>query len=145
MARLRPLDLLQGECENAVAEGGVITFNCGPNPVTITSVTGPAAPFSLGNPVNLTPQTLSNPQGANSSVTQSVTFSPTAPGGSAGSIVVATNLGNVTITLSGSALRPVGYWLVASDGGIFSFGDANFYGSMGAQHLNSPVVGIAAS
>ena len=24
-----------------------------------------------------------------------------------------------------------GYWLVASDGGIFSFGDAKFYGSMG--------------
>ena len=22
-----------------------------------------------------------------------------------------------------------GYWLVASDGGIFSFGDAHFYGS----------------
>ena len=26
-----------------------------------------------------------------------------------------------------------GYWLVASDGGIFTFGDANFYGSMGGQ------------
>ena len=24
-----------------------------------------------------------------------------------------------------------GYWLVASDGGIFSFGDATFYGSAG--------------
>ena len=36
-----------------------------------------------------------------------------------------------------------GYWEVASDGGIFSFGDAGFYGSMGGQHLNAPVVGIA--
>ena len=26
-----------------------------------------------------------------------------------------------------------GYWLVASDGGIFSFGDAQFYGSMGGE------------
>ena len=26
-----------------------------------------------------------------------------------------------------------GYWLVASDGGIFSFGDAPFYGSTGAH------------
>jgi hypothetical protein len=34
---------------------------------------------------------------------------------------------------------------VASDGGIFSFGDAQFYGSEGSQHLNRPVVGIAAS
>src|ERR1700733_160146 len=36
-----------------------------------------------------------------------------------------------------------GYWLVASDGGVFTFGDAGFYGSEGGQHLNQPVVGIA--
>ena len=36
-----------------------------------------------------------------------------------------------------------GYWLVASDGGIFSFGDARFYGSTGAMHLNRPIVGMA--
>ena len=35
-----------------------------------------------------------------------------------------------------------GYNLVASDGGIFSFGNAVFYGSMGGQPLNQPVVGI---
>ena len=38
-----------------------------------------------------------------------------------------------------------GYWLVASDGGIFNFGDAVFYGSTGAIHLNSPIVGMAAT
>ena len=38
-----------------------------------------------------------------------------------------------------------GYWLVASDGGIFSFGDAGFYGSMGGKHLNAPIVGMAAT
>ena len=37
-----------------------------------------------------------------------------------------------------------GYWLVASDGGIFSFGDAAFHGSTGGMHLNQPVVGMAA-
>jgi hypothetical protein len=36
-----------------------------------------------------------------------------------------------------------GYWEVASDGGIFSFGDAPFYGSMGGQRIDAPVVGIA--
>jgi N-acetylmuramoyl-L-alanine amidase len=36
-----------------------------------------------------------------------------------------------------------GYWLVASDGGIFTFGDAAFYGSTGALTLNRPVVGMA--
>ncbi len=38
-----------------------------------------------------------------------------------------------------------GYWLVASDGGIFTFGDAAFYGSTGAMHLNKPIVGMAAT
>ena len=38
-----------------------------------------------------------------------------------------------------------GYWLAASDGGIFSFGDAQFYGSTGSISLNRPVVGMAAT
>ncbi len=36
-----------------------------------------------------------------------------------------------------------GYWLVASDGGVFSFGDAGFFGSTGNLVLNEPVVGMA--
>ncbi len=35
-----------------------------------------------------------------------------------------------------------GYWLVGSDGGIFSFGAAGFHGSMGGIPLQRPVVGI---
>ena len=38
-----------------------------------------------------------------------------------------------------------GYWMVASDGGVFAFGDAGFYGSMGGKPLDAPVVGIAAT
>jgi ribosomal protein L24E len=36
-----------------------------------------------------------------------------------------------------------GYWLVASDGGVFSFGDAGFHGSTGSIVLNKPAVGMA--
>ena len=45
----------------------------------------------------------------------------------------------------GMAATPTGhgYWLVASDGGVFSFGDATFYGSTGSIHLNQPIVGMA--
>jgi outer membrane protein assembly factor BamB len=35
------------------------------------------------------------------------------------------------------------YWLAASDGGIFSFGNAQFFGSTGGTPLNKPVVGMA--
>ncbi len=37
------------------------------------------------------------------------------------------------------------YWEVASDGGIFTFGNAAFYGSMGGKPLNRPIVGMAAT
>jgi N-acetylmuramoyl-L-alanine amidase/ribosomal protein L24E len=36
-----------------------------------------------------------------------------------------------------------GYWLVASDGGIFTFGDAAFIGSEGGSPLHAPIVGMA--
>jgi hypothetical protein len=35
-----------------------------------------------------------------------------------------------------------GYWLVASDGGIFTYG-AGFYGSTGSIALNKPIVGMS--
>jgi hypothetical protein len=38
-----------------------------------------------------------------------------------------------------------GYWQVAADGGIFTFGSAQFYGSTGAIRLNKPVVAMAAT
>ena len=37
-----------------------------------------------------------------------------------------------------------GYWLVASDGGVFSYGDAAFHGSTGGLTLAQPIVGMAA-
>ena len=36
-----------------------------------------------------------------------------------------------------------GYWVAKGDGGMFSFGDAAFYGSAGNLHLNMPAVGVA--
>ena len=48
--------------------------------------------------------------------------------------------------LPAGAAQPVtGYWEVAADGGIFSFGGASFHGSMGGTPLNAPIVGMAAA
>ena len=38
-----------------------------------------------------------------------------------------------------------GYWFVASDGGIFAFGDARFFGSTGGAPPGFPVTGMAAT
>jgi SpoIID/LytB domain protein len=49
-------------------------------------------------------------------------------------------LANVT-TIGGSGVG--GYWINAADGGVFSFGNAQFHGSTGGMRLNQPVVGMA--
>lgn len=37
----------------------------------------------------------------------------------------------------------MGSWTVAPDGGVFTAGDAGFFGSLGATPINQPVVGLA--
>lgn len=47
----------------------------------------------------------------------------------------------------GMIARPQGdgYWEFGADGGIFNYGNAKFYGSLGNMHLNAPIVGGAAT
>ncbi|HKN48956.1 MAG TPA: SpoIID/LytB domain-containing protein, partial [Actinomycetota bacterium] len=40
---------------------------------------------------------------------------------------------------------PGGYWIAGSDGGVFSFGNAQFFGSTGGTRLVKPIVGIEAT
>ncbi|MCL2393226.1 MAG: CHAP domain-containing protein, partial [Acidimicrobiaceae bacterium] len=56
--------------------------------------------------------------------------------------------GNIKLNSPITGMAPTkdgrGYWLVAADGGIFSFGDARFYGSLGADtNLPAGIVGMA--
>ena len=46
---------------------------------------------------------------------------------------------------TGGSRSASGYWLVGSDGGIFTYGDAAFYGSPGGTALDKPIVGMAAT
>jgi hypothetical protein len=54
---------------------------------------------------------------------------------------------NLNAPIVGMAATPDGggYWMVGGDGGVFSSGDAPFYGSTGNIHLNKPIVGMAAT
>jgi hypothetical protein len=52
---------------------------------------------------------------------------------------------NQPIVGMASTANGAGYWNVASDGGLFAFGNAAFYGSMGGQALNRPIVGMAST
>ncbi len=52
------------------------------------------------------------------------------------------NTKKVSLSTTGPAMT---YDLVAGDGGIFTMGNAGFYGSAGNIALNKPVVGMAAT
>ena len=52
-----------------------------------------------------------------------------------------TGISSATSTLD--VLGSRSYWTVASDGGIFAYGDAGFAGSHGGSALNAPIVGMA--
>jgi hypothetical protein len=74
------------------------------------------------------------------------------PGGSSGEPISGGTSGGAALVGGGdfAAAYPdaggaEGYWLVASDGGIFAYGDARFFGSTGGMRLNQPVVGMAAT
>jgi cold shock CspA family protein len=54
-------------------------------------------------------------------------------------------VGVQTAALAQVSDGPGGYRLVASDGGIFSFGDARFHGSTGAIRLTRPIIGMAST
>ncbi len=68
-------------------------------------------------------------------------------GGSPPAPVLSPNNPNEAPATSPSCPQPPvpqpGYWQVAADGGVFTFGSAGFFGSTGSMRLNKPVVGMA--
>jgi hypothetical protein len=62
---------------------------------------------------------------------------------------IAAGPANAAVPFAGGPTAPTatdgGTWLAASDGGVFAFGGAAFYGSMGGKRLNRPVVTMAAT
>ncbi|MGH8972568.1 MAG: Ig-like domain-containing protein [Acidimicrobiia bacterium] len=60
-----------------------------------------------------------------------------------------TTAGSITLVARtpapAAAAGTSGYWLMGTDGGVFSFGKAAFFGSTGAVPLNQPIVGTTAT
>jgi hypothetical protein len=109
--------------------------------------TTPAQSFTVSSSTTITAVT---PPGTGTIDVRVVT--PAAPGGTTvNPYDQFTYFTSVTAALNapivGMAAAPTGhgYWEVASDGGIFTFGGAQFYGSMGGKPLNQPIVGMAAA
>lgn len=78
---------------------------------------------------------------AGGSCNVALTFTPPSLGAFTATLVVNGLNGTQLVPLR--AVSSHGYHLVAADGGVFSYGDAPFEGSIGGHRLNQPVVGMA--
>ena len=84
-------------------------------------------------------------------VTSASTLTAVSPPGSGTAVVTVTTPSGTSAATSGATFTylaqapSASYWEVAADGGIFTFGNAQFYGSMGGKPLAKPIVGMAAT
>ncbi|HEY8203060.1 MAG TPA: fibronectin type III domain-containing protein [Actinomycetota bacterium] len=117
------------------------------------TVTWTAPTVTGGSPI-LSYTVTASPGGATATTPNGTTTTATVGGlanGTAYTFTVrATNaVGSSPASGASAAVVPAhatgGYWLVASDGGIFAFGDAKFQGSTGDIKLAKPIVGMAAT
>jgi hypothetical protein len=92
----------------------------------IDSATGPGSMFTYATPPPPTTTTTTAPPPTTTTTTAPPPTTTTAPP-------------------PPPAPKPQGYRMVASDGGIFTFGAATFHGSTGNLRLNSPIVGMAST
>jgi streptogramin lyase len=126
------------------------TFSLGnisgaPLPVTGASIGGTNA-----SDFTVTSNGCTGTIGDQSSCAVQVSFVPKALGTRTATLTIAYNGGSQSATLTGRGIAAVagsnpgnGYWLGASDGGIFNYGSATFHGSAGSIKLNQPIVGMA--
>jgi IPT/TIG domain len=154
---------------SAPSAGSEYTYVAPTSRPSVTSLSPTSGSTAGGTSVTIKGDNLNGATGvsfggvtAQFTVNSNTSVTATTPPGSAGAVqVIVTTPGGSSTSGAGSTYTYVaptttpppppvtspttsshGYWLVGSDGGIFSFGSAQFYGSTGSLRLQRPVVGI---
>jgi len=135
---------------SAPSPNDLFTYTTGP---IVTGVSPNVGPPGGGTSVTITGQQLTNAKNVHfgtvlgaitSNTATSMTVTSPAGTGVVDVIVkVGTQFSKTSLQDRFSYLT--GYFLGASDGGVFAYGNAPFSGSAGGGHLNQPVVGIAST
>ena len=137
--------------QSSVSPGDAFTYTAGP---IVTGVKPNTSTPSGGTSVTITGLQLTgatavhfgSTAATNVTVNSATSITATAPAGSGVVDVTVTNPSGTSIPSSQDRFNyNAGYWLTASDGGIFSYGSAPFAGSAGNLKLNKPVVGMAST
>jgi len=141
---------------SAANPGDHFTYTAGP---IVTGVSPSTSTPAGGISVTITGQQLGGVFAVNFGSTPAASFTVN----SATSITAVAPAGNglVNVTVTGvygpslagtSVISPqdlfnyrTGYWLTASDGGVFNYGSSPFEGSAGGTPLNKPIVGMAST
>jgi Bacterial lectin/Abnormal spindle-like microcephaly-assoc'd, ASPM-SPD-2-Hydin len=122
-------------------QASVVVSNVGNAPLTVSSVTGPSAPFAAtGLPAG--GATIA----AGASVTGTVTFSPSSASASTGSIAFQTNGGNATVSLSGTGTSGSGpVSIPAPAAGVWQLNGSSSLPSAGVLQLTPATANQAGS
>ncbi|MCL2395940.1 MAG: Ig-like domain repeat protein [Acidimicrobiaceae bacterium] len=127
-----------GPAGTRLSDTATVSGGFGPTGTVTFQLFAPANTTCGGAPVFTSTNPLSGGAAASGTFTSNVggTFRWVAIyNGDANNLSVRTGCGSEPVNVSG-------YYLAASDGGIFAFG-APFFGSTGNIHLNKPIVGMA--
>ena len=131
----------------SVTEGATVTYSATVSPTTGSGTPTGTVAFSTGSTALCTASLASGSGSCKASNAPEGT--DTVAGHYSGDSTYSGSSSSTSLTVNAPPPPPPpppppshGYWLVGSDGGIFSFGSAQFYGSMGGIALQRPVVGI---
>ena len=128
----KTVSLVPTSVNAVVSPATAVTDATGTATFTVTDKTAESVTFAATDITDNTPLT---------GLSVTISFTP------ATASVATSSAGPLNKPIVGMAATPDGrgYWLVASDGGVFNYGDAGFYGSAGSIQLNKPIVGMAAT
>jgi hypothetical protein len=126
----------------SVSHGATVTYSATVSPTSGSGTPTGTVSFSTGGTALCTAHLASGSGSCTAS--NAPVGTDTVTGAYSGESSYSPSSSSTSLTVNAPQPPPIshGYWLVGSDGGIFSFGSAQFYGSMGGIALQRPVVGI---